>query len=171
MPEMITKSGVSGAENDVFGVDAENPEAWQRAQRLKTAVRASGGNKAVAEKSGVPLNTLTRYLQGGEMKVGNVVSLAEATGFRLEWLLAGRGPRNEAEAAAERGQAPAPGGEARERKRDLFAQVNMDRMAQAYTAAIGALAAHGHGDPEPRRLVQVMVLLYDQLSDAEATDR
>ncbi|MGH7100982.1 MAG: hypothetical protein ACREFJ_01190, partial [Acetobacteraceae bacterium] len=43
--------------------------------------------------------TLNTYLNGREMKVSALVTLAEATGVRLEWLATGRGERD-AEAPA-----------------------------------------------------------------------
>jgi transcriptional regulator with XRE-family HTH domain len=64
-----------------------------RAERLRDAVRAAGGNKGVAERSGVPLSTLNSYLRGRDMPTSALIDLAEATHVRLEWLATGGGPR------------------------------------------------------------------------------
>jgi hypothetical protein len=68
-----------------------NREAAERALRLKQAVQSAGGNKAVSEKSGIPLATLGDYLAGGEWKLSRVIALADACGVSVEWLATGRG--------------------------------------------------------------------------------
>jgi len=131
-----------------------------RAERLREAVESGGGRQTVADRAGMPVSTLSAYLRGGEMKMSNAAAIARATGVRLEWLALGTGPRHDSESGvmetgAEMAGGPAPG---------LFASVNMDTLAAAYAAAIAALHANGHVHPEPRRIVQVMTLLYDQLA-------
>ena len=66
--------------------------AWQAVGwRLKDAVQRAGGPTAVAAMSGVPLSTLNGYLAGGEIKLSNLVRLAQATGVGVEWLATGAG--------------------------------------------------------------------------------
>ncbi len=66
---------------------AANPEA---AQRLRQAVRAAGGNKAVAFRSGVPLATINNYVRGRNgMKIEPLAALAAACQVSLEWLVSG----------------------------------------------------------------------------------
>jgi transcriptional regulator with XRE-family HTH domain len=66
---------------------AANPEA---AQRLRQAVRAAGGNKAVAFRSGVPLATINNYVRGRNgMKIEPLAALAAACHVSLEWLVSG----------------------------------------------------------------------------------
>lgn len=101
---------------------------------------------------------LNRYRKGREMPVSALVSLAKATGVRIEWLATGQGPMKEPPAQPE--AAPAP-------LRPLFSVVNADRLGDAYAAALQALASRGHTRPEPRRVMQVTVLLYDELTEAE----
>jgi hypothetical protein len=132
------------------------------APRLREAIEGTGGRQAVSQRSGVPVGTIANYLRGGEMKLSNTIALARATGVRLEWLVLGTGPMHEnsmesgaMETGAELPATPAPG---------LFASVNMDILAAAYAAALAALQANGHTTPEPRRIVQVMALLYDQMA-------
>lgn len=141
------------------GLDDEREMA---AQRVRVAIRDGGGRKLVSERTGVPVSTLAQYLRGGEMKLSNAAAIARATGVRLEWLALGTGPVHEnsmesgaMETGAEPPGAPAPG---------LFASVNMDLLAAAHAAALAALQANGHTNPEPRRIVQVMALLYDQMA-------
>ena len=100
------------------------------------------------------------------MKLSNAAAIARATGVRLEWLALGTGPKHEATHDAamesgvmETGAEPEPPGAS-----TLFASVDMDLLATAYAAALAALHANGHHSPEPRRVVQVMALLYDQLA-------
>ena len=51
--------------------------------------REAGGNKIVAERSGVPPSTLGVYLKGQEWKVSPALALARACGVTLEWLITG----------------------------------------------------------------------------------
>lgn len=69
-----------------------------RAERVRAVVKSLGGNRQAVRKTGVPLSTLGGYMAGGEMKLSNVVALAQAAGVRLEWLATGEGPMHAAEA-------------------------------------------------------------------------
>lgn len=62
-----------------------------RPERLRVAVKAAGGNKSVAERSGIPLATLNKYLAGRDMKVSAFIALANACGVSLDWLATGWG--------------------------------------------------------------------------------
>src|ERR1700733_5642332 len=60
------------------------------AARLHEAVRAAGGNQAVARRSGVPLATVNNYVRGRNgMKIEPLSALAAACNVSLEWLVAG----------------------------------------------------------------------------------
>lgn len=78
-------SGVAGSDVD--------PAIAERASRLREAVRTAGGNKVVAERAGMPVSTLNRYVAGRDMKASALIALAPATGVRLEWLATGEGPK------------------------------------------------------------------------------
>lgn len=97
------------SDSDV-GVPETKSDTKARAERLRQAIRAAGGNTAIAHRSGVPKSTIDGYLQGGEMKVGNAIALAGATGVRLDWLVTGEGPMREEEAAEAPGDLQERGG-------------------------------------------------------------
>lgn len=80
-----------------FVVPSLNSEIAERSLRLKEAVRAGGGNAAVATRAGMPVGTLNRYLKGRDMKASAMTALAQAAGVRLEWLATGAGPMHNAE--------------------------------------------------------------------------
>jgi phage repressor protein C with HTH and peptisase S24 domain len=60
--------------------------------RLDQAIAQSGGPSAVARRAEMYLGTLNRYRAGRELPSSALVSLARATGVRLEWLATGEGP-------------------------------------------------------------------------------
>lgn len=63
--------------------------------RLKLAIRESGGPKLVAERTGIPLGTLNKYLAGtSHPPFGNVVKLSRELGLSLVWLATGEGDRS-----------------------------------------------------------------------------
>jgi len=60
------------------------------AGRLHEAVRAAGGNKVVARRSGVPLATVNNYVRGRNgMKIESLSVLAVACDVSLDWLVSG----------------------------------------------------------------------------------
>jgi hypothetical protein len=120
-------------------------------------VRAAGGNNLVAQRSGVPLSSLNSYLRGREMKAGQLVRLAEATGVSLGWLATGDGPMRAGELQAPPAAPPAPP----ESPSRLFGRVKIDRLVAAYE---GALASTRGADK--RLTMHLTVVLYDQLTDA-----
>lgn len=66
----------------VRGLDSEIIE------RLRTAIRDAGGNKAVSEKSGVALSTLNGALAGkNQPRASAMAAIAAATGRSLDWLM------------------------------------------------------------------------------------
>jgi hypothetical protein len=142
------------------------PGSQELAARLKAAVRESGGNTLVAQRAGVPLSTLNSYLRGVEMKVGALVRLAAATGVRLEWLATGQGPMRAGEGLMRTG---AQLGEPQQQDTSLGMtwQANPDRLGRAYQQAIESLVVLPGQRPDPRRVMQVTLLLYDHLTEAE----
>jgi hypothetical protein len=140
-------------DGDLPGSEAE-PGSHERSLRLKAAVRAAGGNTRVAQRAGIPLGTLNSYLRGRDMKAGQLIRLAEATGVSLEWLATGAGSMRAGELPA----TPAPPAAAPPR---LFGQVKIDRLVQAYE---GAMASTRGADK--RLTMHLTVVLYDQLTQA-----
>lgn len=165
MPDASEENVLAANREEQFPVASPNWEAVSPGERLKHAVKKAGGLTAVAARSTVSLRTLGTYTRGGEMKLSNLRQLADATGVTVEWLATGRGPMRPGEAPPAPPQPapplpPAP-------PRDLFGQLDMDRLARAYTAALQALAASGQYQPDARRIMQVTILLYDQITAAE----
>lgn len=108
------------------------------------------------------IGTLNRYLAGREMKAGAMIELAEATGVRLEWLATGRGPMREGEQAppaSERTRAGAS--EAAPEPFRLFGRVKIDRLVDAYQGALASTRGQ-----DPRLTMHLMLVLYDQLTEA-----
>jgi transcriptional regulator with XRE-family HTH domain len=81
-------------DRSVSCADTEDARAHQdaaRGERVKAAVRAAGGRRAVSSKSGIPEGTLGNYQRGRDIPSEALVALADACGVRIEWLAAGRG--------------------------------------------------------------------------------
>ncbi len=98
-------------ESEGFQVEPANPEAVSRLERLRKAVRQAGGNRVVAERSGVPLSSLGAYMQGKrEWRIGAAVALAAACGVSLDWLASGNGSPNN-DALPSTSSLPAPSGD------------------------------------------------------------
>lgn len=61
------------------------------AARLKVVVKQNGGNKAVAEASGISLGALNNYLRlVNDPSAASLVKIAAACGVSLEWLATGK---------------------------------------------------------------------------------
>lgn len=141
------------------------------AERLRKMVRMGGGRARISEMSGVPMSTLDVYLRTGGMKFQNAVALARAGGVRLEWLATGHGRMSVDEVDdpldPPTGDEPASeddGADATRARPTLFSMIDADRLGLAYVAALKALREAGHSAPDPRRVMQVTVLLYDQMT-------
>jgi hypothetical protein len=144
-----------------FQVSGPNSEPAQRANRLREAVRAAGGNQAVSQRSGVPLRNLTRYIAGEEMKATALIGLAEACNVSLDWLATGRGPMQPGtELAAAPPTDPLLVGTAT-RTSNIFGILDMDRLATAYDLAVALFRAKGKDPGKSRELMQVTTLIYD----------
>ena len=135
-----------------FHKRAENLKPERRAERLRDAIRKAGGLKEVARSSGVPAGTISGYIAGGEMKVTTIVSLAEACGVTVGWLVAGEGPRS-----GEPEPAPTRPPEA----------LNADRLRRAIEQAMGAFAEQDV-TPDATTLARVVLIFYAALTRAEA---
>ncbi|WP_050793090.1 MULTISPECIES: XRE family transcriptional regulator [Acetobacter] len=76
--------------NPDFPVPENKWEITNVSDRLREAVLAAGGNRAVSEKSGIPLSTLNTYIGGRDMRVSAAAKLAFACNVSLSWLLLGQ---------------------------------------------------------------------------------
>jgi len=73
---------------DNFGVEALKSEI---SVRIRESIRESGGNAFVAEKSGLPLRTISNYVRGlSEPKIISLSKIAEVCGVSLDWLATGK---------------------------------------------------------------------------------
>ncbi|MGZ9097542.1 MAG: S24 family peptidase [Micavibrio sp.] len=63
-------------------------------RRIETLIRDTGGQSALARKSGLSLGAIQRYLKGGEPTRGALIRLAEACGVSLHWLVFGNQSEN-----------------------------------------------------------------------------
>lgn len=71
--------------DDNFGVESLKSEI---AARLREAIRAAGGNQAVAQRAGVPIGTVNNYVRAvSEPKAAALGALARACGVSLDWLV------------------------------------------------------------------------------------
>ena len=133
----------------------ENWEVTERSKRLKRAVKAAGGNQAVATRARMHLGTLNRYISGRDMKASAMIDLARACGVSLDWLATGAD-------SPSRAAPPKPA----EPDRGLFASVQIDKLTDCMKAAKSVLARRGI-KADMRHLVQVAVLLYDAVDPPE----
>lgn len=72
----------------------------ERHERIAKAIAASGKKKGqIATECGVANSAVTQWLSGESksLKPENLYALAQATGFRAEWIAIGTGPEREAE--------------------------------------------------------------------------
>jgi phage repressor protein C with HTH and peptisase S24 domain len=56
-----------------------------RAQ-LRAAAARVGGNKRLAELSGIPLSTFNDYLERGDLPISRALQIAKAAGVSIDWL-------------------------------------------------------------------------------------
>ncbi|WP_081434730.1 helix-turn-helix domain-containing protein [Gluconacetobacter diazotrophicus] len=68
---------------------AKNRQIEPMVIRLREVVDRTGGAKAVAARTDIPLSTLSGYLSGRELKLSVARKITEACGVSLDWLAAG----------------------------------------------------------------------------------
>ncbi len=162
-------------ENENFRVLGSNSEESDGRERLRIAIKRAGGNKVVAQKSGVPIATLGGYIAGRDMKQSSLIALARACGVNVGWLAAGEGPMlgEPVTAPVLTEQKPEMGpnnpGAAQPLQRGAFATIDVDILARSMQSAQAKFSEAGK-TPNPRELAQVTLLLYDVLKDAEKND-
>lgn len=70
----------------------------QISERIREAIRESGGNAVVSEKSGVPLKTVSNYTTGAtEPKIVSLSQISQTCGVSLDWIATGKSPKRLAE--------------------------------------------------------------------------
>jgi hypothetical protein len=162
------------------------------AERLQYALALVPAG-AWQERIGRSPKQLRRYLDGADPPFSVLTMLSTASGVPVAWLAAGCPdvlfgvPEAETKSAAARKPAEKagssgaggpihaqdtnfgvrpPNSEAGQ-PRGLFHQVDADRLARAYEAALNGIVSTAGKRPDPRRTMQVTVLLYDELTEAE----
>lgn len=147
---------VLGSSAPELPVQAANRQTIERAERLRTAAKKAGGNITVAKNSGVPLGTLNKYLAGGEMKLANVIALAQACGVSIEWLAHGK---DTAEEPAE----PEFAAVSKRANIRLISIVNTAKLASSIKAVTDEMARNG-AHPPLEETLQAAILLYDMMT-------
>nr|DAN90194.1 MAG TPA: helix-turn-helix domain protein [Caudoviricetes sp.] len=62
------------------------------AKRIDEVIKKAGGQKAISEKTGIPLKSISNYCLGiSPPKLEPLIQIAEATGVSLDWLATGEG--------------------------------------------------------------------------------
>ncbi|WP_431281622.1 helix-turn-helix domain-containing protein [Humitalea sp. 24SJ18S-53] len=150
------------AVND-FGVQEANSEVPGLADRLRTAVSDAGKQADIATAAGISLGTLKNYLRGSEPKLGTLLTLAKVTKVRLEWLATGEGPMHQ-------GDPVAPPASPHEGEVKMFQSLNMDTLADAFETARQGLLQRGLINPNPRRIMQITSILYDEMRAGRTHD-
>jgi transcriptional regulator with XRE-family HTH domain len=146
------------------------------AGRLHEAVRAAGGNQAVARRSGVPLATVNNYVRGRNgMKIGPLAALAVACNVSLEWLVAG----GEASATALLADpdypaamaAPPPGlaeAQAESSPADMTGGIDVRILVKAIEI-VAAIAGAADFLDDPKELARRIATTYAVLIEPEAS--
>jgi DNA-binding phage protein len=153
-------------------LQAENLTDDSALVRLRTAVREAGGLSQVSNRAGIPTRSLSHYLEGREMRVGTAAALADACRVQLEWLATGRGPKHvEHYTPDPADQLPAGAtvavGPTMPLPHGAFGHLNVDRMAEALRRA-QRLYEEEKRAPSPRRFAQILLLLYDEITEEAA---
>jgi transcriptional regulator with XRE-family HTH domain len=145
------------------------------ARRLHDAVRAAGGNQAVALRSGVPLATVNNYVRGRNgMKIEPLVAIAAACNIALDWIVSGDeapAPGSPAPGAFPIADAtPPPGlGEAQTDVSPGRASDGVDVRILAKAIEIVAAIAGPDLRDDPRALARRIATTYAVLTEPEAS--
>lgn len=146
---------------------APNRAADELRERLRQAIDAAGGPRAVAERSGIPYGSIQHYRQDRELKATALAAIADACNVTVEWLAAGRGPMRPGESPPAPAPEQPPSGP---KYLPLFGSVDMETMADAIEVATIAFAARNLR-PSWRRKAQIYMLIYDILREPSGNGR
>lgn len=150
--EMSTENDIFDTENEIdagFPVRGLSPDVRER---LRLAVRAGGGNKAVAEAASVPISTLNGTLAGkSEPRASVLAAIAKATGRSLDWLMYGIEPQ--AAVAPTSAQQASP---------DIETLVKVVQLVEDW------LSAHGRVMPPAKKAETIGAIYQFVMEDIEA---
>jgi transcriptional regulator with XRE-family HTH domain len=157
--------GVKGPDRPL-PVVADRGANREVARRLHQAVRAAGGNQAVARRSGVPLATVNNYVRGRSgMKIEPLWALATACNVSLEWLVAGGADFPTALDTSPRGLGEAP---PESPSGAPLAGIDMRVLAKAIEI-VAAIAGAADLHDDPKRLAHRIATTYAVLVEPEAS--
>lgn len=158
------------------------------AERLQLLAERFPSRRKLAQASGISPSTLRPYFKDGGVPLDNAVALAKAAGVRLEWLATGEGPmhatdpptafatgadvrRELARLLAQQGFADAPPASEHRGGLGMTWQMNLDRLARAYEQARQGIATLPGHCPDARRLMQITLLIYDEMTEVEEVSK
>ena len=129
----------------------------ERTQRIREVIGVESVT-AFGRRCGIGEATLRKYLGGAVPNTDNLVAIADAANVNIDWLAAGRGPKQRGAAYT---IAPAPP--------QAPSSVNVDdleRLELAVESVEEGLAAT-HRTLPPSKYAQLIVAVYDLLADME----
>ncbi|MEO8119211.1 MAG: helix-turn-helix domain-containing protein [Rhodoferax sp.] len=126
------------------------------ANRLRDAI---GDESVVAfgRRCGINESTLRKYFYGTLPNIENLVAIADAANVTIEWLAAGRGPKQRGASASAAPALPASGS-------NDFAETDLDRLTTAIEAVEEGLARIGSQLSADKR-AKLIAAAYDILEE------
>lgn len=154
--------------------EAEQSAFLVRLDQTRQHMRASSW-RHFAGLVGVSTGAIEKWRRGDATPYAKTVAqIAERAGVRVEWLQYGAEPMVAEQPRAEQRQPAADEGRGDPHASEaagglgVSGRIDPDRLARAYEAALhAALAAAPGGQPDPRRLMQMALLLYDEMTEKE----
>ena len=130
-------------------------EEKKLADRLRDAMGDQSGT-AFARRCGISEGAIRKYLLGASPSTENLIAMADTANVSIEWLAAGRGPKQRGASAA----APAPPAESTVNVEDL------ERLTLAIEAIEEGLGPTRY-KLTANRYAQLVAAVYDLLADMD----
>lgn len=150
---------MSDVVEDVQNEAGSNSEDAEFVSRLRLAVQKAGGLNQAARASGIKVRTLSRYLQGYEIRRNALISIAKAAGVSVQWLTVGFDLQPDVGVAAGPAMPLHPAEPPEPVK--LMRVVNADLLAAALEGSENALINAGADPRNWHARAQLVCLLYD----------
>jgi transcriptional regulator with XRE-family HTH domain len=129
----------------------------ERTQRIREVIGVESVT-AFGRRCGIGEATLRKYLSGAVPNTDNLVAIADAANVNIEWLAAGRGPKQRGAALAAVPAAPAPA-----------EAINLDQLTVAISAVAEGLDAIERHLP-PAKHAQLIISAYGMLGELHQRD-